>query len=468
MIRFMDSMKSKITVLIIASVAGLFALSTIQGYLINNTYELRKDAFMEETIEAVTVIDNHLTRIDSMRSEWRDTMLEIVAGHKQGYVTRDSILYYFQLKTDSLNEEFIEAAKEELKNVGFSPSLKFQKKVRSIVILHSYGNDTLYSSKKNQEEYILGEVFTDKGYNVSSSTSYSEYSFDNELDGRKMRDMVQVNFGTETLLSIEGWEREVLGEMKGLLATSIAIFLFVFGVLFYSIKNLITQKKIAEVKTNFINNISHEFKTPLATLTLATGMLKERTGKEQPDLETVEIIDRQNRRLQKLLDQVLDNSLSHNEIELQKKEVEAEHFLTSLLNDFVLSTQGKDVQLRKDLKVGNRKVGIDAFYLTTALLNILENAVKHNNEHVEIDFFASIDENLLITIKDNGIGISSNDQKNLFEKFFRAGNKEIHEVKGLGLGLFYANQIMKAHGGSISVKSRVGQGTTFTIEVPLI
>lgn len=458
-------MKSKITLLITASAVGLVALSAIQAYLVNNTYQLRKDAFIEETRNAVTIIDDHLTRIDSMRSEWRDAMVEIAADYKQEFVSRDSILYYFGLKTDSMNGDFIDVFYEELEKGGFNPTLKFQKKVSSIVLLDSLENDTLYHRSNNPETYRLGEDFEGEGYKLSGSTSYSEYTFTKTGDGQVVSDIVRLNFETETVMNIEGWEADVLGQMKGLLSISIVIFLFVFGLLFYSIKNLIMQKKIAEVKTDFINNISHEFKTPLATLTLATGMLKEAT-KSPNSIDTIAIIDRQNMRLQKLLNQVLDNSLSYNEITLNKESVPAQEFLSTLLNDFELSVQGTPVELKKELALQDQEVSIDRFYLTTALSNILENAVKYNSGEAKLRVSATIDGLFRISIQDNGIGISEKEQKNLFEKFYRVGNKEVHEVKGLGLGLFYADQIVKAHGGRIQVQSKIGQGTTFTIELP--
>lgn len=460
-------MKSRISFLISASIIGLVALSLIQGYLINNTYQLRKDAFIEETRNTVTVIDDHLTRIDSMRSVWRDAMVDIAAAYKQEFVVRDSIMYYFGLKTDSMNGDFIEIIRDEMTRGGFNPSLKFQKKVRSIVILDSLENDTLYHVNQKPNTYILGEKFDGKGYNLSSSTSYSEYTFTTPLGDQVVSEMVRLNFETETLINIEGWEQDVLFEMKGLLIISIFIFLFVFGLLYYSIKNLITQKKIAEVKTDFINNISHEFKTPLATLTLATGMLKEGVADSSKSKETVAIIERQNIRLQKLLNQVLDNSLSYNEIALNKESVQAQEFLSILLDDFELSVQGADVTLTREFTLENQTISIDRFYLTTALSNMLENAVKYNHENVELQVQASIADSLQISISDNGIGISDKDQKNLFEKFYRVGNKEVHEVKGLGLGLYYANQIVKAHGGSMELRSKVGQGSTFIIQLPL-
>ena len=460
-------MKSKITLLITASVLGLLALSAIQAYLINNTYQLRKDAFIEQTRNTVTVIDDHLTKIDSIRSEWRDAMVEIAAGYKQGAVSRDSMLYYFGLKTDSMNGDFIDIFYEELAKRAFNPTLKFQKKVKSIVMLDSLENDTLYQDLNNPETYLLGEEFKGEGYKLSGSTSYSEYTFNTERNDQVVFETVRLNFETETLMNIEGWETDVLGQMKGLLVISIVIFLFVFGLLFYSIKNLIMQKKIAEVKTDFINNISHEFKTPLATLTLATGMLKEEATKSQTSPETVAIIDRQNIRLQKLLNQVLDNSLSYREIVLNREPVSAQEFLAALLDDFELSQHGVAIALERELELENKQVFIDRFYLTTALANLFENAVKYNQGQVKLRVAATAEDSFVISIQDNGIGISEKEQKNLFEKFYRVGNKEVHEVKGLGLGLFYADQIVKAHGGTIQVQSELGTGATFTVTLPL-
>lgn len=461
-------MKSKITLLITASVIGLIALSVIQAYLINNTYELRKDSFIKETRESVSSIDDHLTKIDSMRSVWRDHLLENTTAYKKGEIERDSILLRFRKRTTMMNDDFIRIFRSELHRNGINPDLKFQKKVRSIVILDTLKNDTLFYSALNPESYILGEDFNSKGYGLSSSTSYSEYTFSVGENGGTVSETVGLNFETQTLMSIDGWERKVLAEMRGLLVSSVAIFLFVFGLLFFSIKSLITQRKIAEIKTDFVNNISHEFKTPLATLTLATGMLREESGEKKSIEGTLGIIDRQNRRLQRLLDQVLDNTLDYDEIALSKEKVLARDFLTTLFDDFVVVMQNENLEMIQELELEKQSICIDKFHLTTAIGNILENAIKYNNdEELILHCRARVGETLQISIQDNGIGISERDQKNLFEKFYRVGDKEVHEVKGLGLGLYYANQIIKAHGGKIDVESKLGEETTFIVELPL-
>jgi signal transduction histidine kinase len=181
----------------------------------------------------------------------------------------------------------------------------------------------------------------------------------------------------------------------------------------------------------------------------------------------VNIIERQNKRLQNLIDQVLNNSLGYQEIELKKEQVNSSDYLNTILDDFMLSTNEKNIKVNKAIELTDKKVAIDKFFFTTALFNVLENAVKYSHDAVEIDFSSSVNNTFKVSIQDSGIGIAIKDQKLLFDKFFRAGDKEIHNVKGLGLGLYYTNQIVKAHGGSIEVKSIEEKGTTFTIEIPV-
>ena len=207
----------------------------------------------------------------------------------------------------------------------------------------------------------------------------------------------------------------------------------------------------------------------MATLSIATKMLKNDAIKENYKIAetTVNTIERQNIRLQKLIDQVLNNSLGYQQISLQKETVIASKYMNTILDDFVLSIDNKEVSLTRNISASEQKITVDKFYITTALFNILENGVKYSNEKIEINCTTEIKEGLLISITDNGIGISEKHQKLIFDEFFRIGNKEIHNVKGLGLGLYYTNQIIKAHKGEIKVtKNEKGQ-TKFIINIPL-
>ncbi len=316
---------------------------------------------------------------------------------------------------------------------------------------------------------MLGDDFTkEEGHKVSSSLWLTDHTFDREINGEKKLITFNLQFETEDRMNIDGWEKIVLGKMTSLLVLSIIIFLFVFGLLYYSIKNLITQKKIADIKTDFVNNITHELKTPLATLTLSTKMLKKREVLEQTAIveNTVNTIERQNIRLQKLIDEVLNNSLGYQEINLNKEIVNANDYLTMIIDDFQLSLASESFTFNKKINT-DKNIKIDTFYFTTAILNILENAVKYGKENLEIDISANVDDYFKLSIKDNGIGIPKKEIKFLFDKFYRVGNKEVHNVKGLGLGLYYTKQIIKAHKGEIFVESEVGRGTVFTIQIPL-
>ncbi len=462
-------MLKKINILILASIIGLLALSAIQGYLINNTYKLKKTAFITETRKSISRVDDFSPELDSINDIWQDYFLNLLADYKRKTISKTEILPRLKAKTDSLNESYKANYKRELTKKGLKYGLKFQKKIKTIILLDSIKNDTIFNHENTSKIHLLGEHFDkESAHKVSNSMWLTDHSFERSTDSTSTTLTYDLHFETEDFMNIEGWERIVIIRMKWLLICSIFIFLFVFGLLFYSIKNLINQKKIADIKTDFVNNITHELKTPLATLSLATKMLKKDNIKGQPLIvnSTVSTIERQNKRLQKLIDQVLNNSLGYKEITLKKEPVDLKGYINTILDDFMLSVKDKNVALTRNINNANAKVSIDRFYFTTALFNILENAIKYGGDTINVEVSVT-QTHFSISITDNGLGISSKNQKQLFDKFYRAGNKEIHNVKGLGLGLYYTNQIVKAHVGQILIKSNEGEGATFTIKIPL-
>jgi two-component system phosphate regulon sensor histidine kinase PhoR len=166
-----------------------------------------------------------------------------------------------------------------------------------------------------------------------------------------------------------------------------------------------------------------------------------------------------------LIDQVLNNSIGYQDLELSKKRIDSNSFLKAIINDFEIS-QPKNVQIEKKLLDTNIILFVDQFYVETAIVNILENAVKYGASRIEIQ--TKIENNSwVLSIKDDGIGIDSSSQKLVFNKFFRVENQNIHNVKGLGLGLYYSRQVILAHGGIIKLNSEKNKGTTFIIKLPL-
>jgi two-component system phosphate regulon sensor histidine kinase PhoR len=456
---------TKITKLIIASIIGLLALLVIQGTLIRNTYYLKKESFLNNVNQTISSIDDLTPKIDSINGVWQNKFVKVLDTYNANAISKANTLSKLRILTDAVNPLFISEYNKELALLKLNYNLKFHKVLTSIVVIDSLKRDTIFKANKNIYR-LLGEDFNHKGeHRLSNSLWHTDRNGTVIIGGENVKIAYELDFGTEDYIDIDGWERIIFGNMSMLLFLSFLIFTFVFGLLYYSIKSLINQKKIADVKTDFVNNLTHELKTPLATLKLATKLLRNKTDTENRE-DIIDSVERQNTRLQKLIDQVFNNSLGYREIKLQKENVDILAYLNTLLNDFELSNKNSKILLNRKIKaVGD--VIIDEFYLTTALLNILENAVKYSNSPCKINLSAEIKTNLIIKIKDNGIGVLTKDKDLIFDKFYRVGNKEIHDVKGLGLGLYYTKQIIKAHQGEISVESEIDKGTWFTITIPL-
>ncbi len=465
-------MHRKINILIITSIIALLALSGIQAYLIHNTYQLKKKAFLAETKKVISKIDDETPVIDSLETVWSEKFLGLLAKYKMKSISKDSIMNSLKLIAESANPHFVEAYNKEVKKVGLEYDIQYQKNILNIAIVDSTGIDTIFPTRQEEGMFFIGEDFPkENGYLISTATWNSSFQSDgSEEDLAQIPLEFEFVVKTQDLMNIADWQRIVFGRMTALFVSSLLLFLFVIGLLFYSISALIKQKKVTDIKTDFINNITHELKTPLATLSIASKSLRTDTVVQSPKAlnSTLDIIDRQNSRLQKLIDQVMSNSLGAEKMTLQKEPTEASVYLRQMLQDFELSIKEKNVAVKADISPEKAELQIDRFLLTTALHNILENAVKYGGDEKSIEISSQFNaKEYLISIKDHGIGISSKNLKEVFEKFYRVTDGDRHDVKGLGLGLYYANQIVKAHNGHISAQSEVGQGTEFIISIPL-
>lgn len=464
-------MKSKFSLLIAISALALLALCAIQAYLISNTYELKKTAFFNETSNAVSEIAND-RELDSLY----DALIEVdLEDHLADYfnesITKRQVVERFYRNADTYNEQYMKRyeALQLQKELGYE--VAYRQNLLSIVIIDYPNTDTIFPIKDNERKRIFGQKFKT---GISRSINYARTFDTNEFIDRR-GDSISISsydFEVRTTQEIQvpNWKSLVLKRMWVLIVGSIILFLFVIGLLYYSIKNLITQKKIAEVKTDFINNVTHELKTPLATLGIATKSLRNEAIKSNPDAfnNTLGIVERQNSRLQKLIDQVLTNSLSAEELQLNKEQVSDNVFFNNLLSDFEIATQHAHLTVLNKVYSPEVLLRIDRFHLTTALLNMLENAVKYGKDQVTVTVTTRlVNRNYCIEISDNGTGISPADQIAIFDKFYRAGNSDVHNVKGLGLGLYFTHQIISAHGGTITLKSIENEGSTFTIKLPL-
>jgi two-component system phosphate regulon sensor histidine kinase PhoR len=242
---------------------------------------------------------------------------------------------------------------------------------------------------------------------------------------------------------------------------------------FLTIRALLRQKKLSEIKSDFINNMTHEFKTPLATISLAVDALKNEKvigDKEKMDYFTG-IIKEENKRMNKQVETILQAALlDKQKIQLNLIKTSAHKLIESAINNIRLPLQEKNGQIEIHLDASQDTIKADEVHFTNMINNLLDNAVKYSKqEGLIIKIFTQLyKDSLQIRIEDNGIGMSKETLSRIFEKFYRAHTGNIHDVKGFGLGLSYVKAMTTAHKGTISAESTLGKGTTFVINIPVI
>lgn len=256
-----------------------------------------------------------------------------------------------------------------------------------------------------------------------------------------------------------------------MLLGTIMSLLTILGIYIISINYMMKQKKIAEVKTDFINNMSHEFKTPLATISVATDSLandKIATNPEKVKYYSG-LIKQENLRMKKQVENVLNMSkLERNEVKLFLKETDVRALIKEITESFGLIVAQRNGTLTQEFNTDRYKFKIDEFHISNALVNLLDNANKYSPEAPEIKVRTRNEGNwYVVEISDKGMGMETDNKTRIFEKFFREETGNIHNVKGQGLGLSYVKKIIELHKGQIIVDSQKGKGSTFTIKLPM-
>jgi two-component system phosphate regulon sensor histidine kinase PhoR len=255
-----------------------------------------------------------------------------------------------------------------------------------------------------------------------------------------------------------------------LLGTGISL-LTILGIYIISVNYMMRQKKIADIKTDFINNMSHEFKTPLATISVATDSLNNDKIATNPEKVKYysQLIKQENLRMKKQVENVLNMSkLERNEMQLFLKQTNMRELIQRLTESFRLIVEEREGTLTQEFTAENFNLKVDEFHFSNALVNLLDNANKYSPEKPEIKVKTRNEGNkYVIEISDKGMGMETFNKKKIFEKFFREETGNIHNVKGQGLGLSYVKRIIELHGGQVLVDSVKGKGSTFTIKLPL-
>jgi two-component system phosphate regulon sensor histidine kinase PhoR len=265
----------------------------------------------------------------------------------------------------------------------------------------------------------------------------------------------------------------VLHSLRWSIIASVLFTIIIIAAFYLTVHTLLRQKKLSDIKNDFINNMTHEFKTPLATISLAVDALKNE--KVQADKEKMNyfnsIIKEENLRMNRQVETILKAALlEKQEVSLMLKPTHVHKIIKDVADNFTLQLEEKKGKIDLHLEAANDLVEADEVHLPNLINNLVDNAVKYAKENVPPEISISTmanGKNMILRMEDNGIGMNRETVKRIFEKFYRAHTGNIHNVKGFGLGLSYVKTMVDAHGGTIKVDSTPGKGSVFTIELPL-
>lgn len=345
-------------------------------------------------------------------------------------------------------------------------ALKEELSDRGIDIDYNYG---VYSKRKKSyvmanNHYVVEDgnsQITINGYDNLYTSLYRVNLFSQNDSGRSPG-LLMVHFPTRASVV---WGTVWLPLLGSILFTGIILFCFA-----YVINVVFLQKKVSEMKTDFINNMTHEFKTPIATISLAADSISNPkiSGKPEKVKRFADIIRQENRRMNAQVEKVLQiAALDKQEININRSEINLENIITYAVQNVSLSVEKREGIVTTDLQAKNPIVQGDLTHISNIINNLLDNANKYSPEKPIIKITSrDLKNDVEVVISDKGLGIDKESIKHIFDKFYRVHTGDVHDVKGFGLGLSYVKAMMDAHNATIDVKSELGKGTSFILKFP--
>ncbi len=271
-------------------------------------------------------------------------------------------------------------------------------------------------------------------------------------------------------LYFPGQKKYLISTMWFMLLVSVMFMMTIVFSFYYTISTIFKQKKLSEIKNDFISNMTHEFKTPISTISLACEVLNDKTVEKSPlrFSNYVQMIGDENKRLSLLVENILQTAiLDKGELKLKIQSIDIHALIEQTIANIKLQVENKEGEITTELNATSPVINADRVHVTNIIFNLIDNALKYSNEKPRITISTKNDqEGIFISVKDNGIGINKEDQKRIFETMYRVPTGNVHNVKGFGLGLSYVKVIIEKHDGSINVESELGKGSRFTVYLP--
>lgn len=427
----------------------MIGIIAIQISWINNMVLLREEQIKHSVEESTKAVGNDLAQHKGNYS---------TGGNKKGLFSDDFTSDMF--KSVTIGQRFdVEEIKKKFQKAFFQNGLKDIKFEFGIASFDQRGNNTFEKQSANFISALQDTV--------------NNFSFNWGLQA--LSGTAGENLSVDEVLFV------VIPNIKGLVVKSLrwriitsAIFTVIILLAFYlTVRTMLRQKKLGKIKNDFINNMTHEFKTPIATISLAVDAM--RNEKVIGDREKLgyfsSIIKEENQRMNRQVETILKASqLEKQEVDLNLKPVHVHEIIQDVVDNFVLQLEDKKGKVELQLAAPNDLINADEVHFSNLVNNLVDNAVKYAKENVPPVIKLTTQSNgkhFIMRVEDNGIGMNRDTVKRIFERFYRAHTGNVHNVKGFGLGLSYVKTMVEALDGDIKAESTLGKGSTFTLELPL-
>ncbi len=331
---------------------------------------------------------------------------------------------------------------------------------------------------------LLMQQFSDNGisspyeyavYNASGQRAFSSPAFDEEYDGEVFSKRLYPNDVHTKAHYVKVYFPHRPNVVRGLMVQIIPTTFFCLVVMIlsaYIVVIIFRQKKLDVIKNDFISNMTHEFKTPISTMSLSAQMLRDLADTVKPDFirRNTNIIIDEAKRLTIQVEKILQMStFDRGKGRLKLEERNINELVDKVVNNFRVKVESANGEINERLDATDPIAMVDNVHFTNVIYNLLDNAFKYRRDAPMLHVWTrNANGGIIISVKDNGLGISKEDQKRIFEKFYRVSTGDKHDIKGFGLGLAYVKKIVEDHGGQISVESELNVGTKFDIYLPLI
>lgn len=422
-------MNSKtIRIIILFAVVSLIGMIATQIFWVKNAYNLEEKQFNDRVHIALTNVTRELLSINKDESDLINPVKQISSN------------YYTAVINDTVHPFLLETLlKKHFTNRNLTIDFEY-------VIYDCFTDSIVFGNYISVEDADKDEL------QVASSNI--KWDKDGHYFG--------VYFPTKNAY--------ILNKM-GIWIFSSSIILIIIIFFSYTINIILKQKRLSEMKNDFINNITHEFKTPISTISLSAEVLLKPDITQQPDRlkSYAKIIQDENNRLKNQVDKVLQlATIERDVLKLENEPIDLHELIKNSIKSFELIVSQQGGTIETQLKAPNAIFHGDKVHISNILYNLIDNAVKYSPENPKIVIATSpYKDGIEISVRDNGVGISDEAQKHIFEKFYREPTGNVHNIKGFGLGLNYVKTIVEFYNGTIRLVSKKGEGSTFIIKLPL-